>query len=65
VEALAAHSNEATSALTVMGAEAEQGISKVRNMETIHDQDLLPIQRGDGSTIPKDWGNEFLPMRTC
>jgi hypothetical protein len=56
VETQAAHSNEATSALALMGAEAVQGISKVGNMETTPDQNLLPIQRDDGSTIPVDWG---------
>jgi hypothetical protein len=50
------HSNEATSALALMGVEAVQGISKVGNMETIPDQNLLPIQRDDGGTIPVNWG---------
>jgi hypothetical protein len=56
VETQVAHSNEATSGLMLMGAEAVQGISKVRNMETIPDQYLLLIQRDDGGTIPTDWG---------
>ncbi len=56
IETQAIHSNEATSALTLMGAEAVQGISKVRNMETIPDQNLLPVQRDDGGNIPMDWG---------
>ncbi len=50
------HSNEATSALTLMGAEAVQGISKLGNMETIPDQNLLPVQRDDGGTILTNWG---------
>ena len=56
VESQAVHSNRATSDLTLMGMEAVQGISKVRNIETIPDQNLLPIQRDDGGTIPTDWG---------
>jgi hypothetical protein len=56
VETQAVHSNEATSTLVLMGAEAVQGISKVGDMETIPDQNLLPIQRDDGGTIPADWG---------
>jgi hypothetical protein len=52
----AIHSNEATSALALMGVEAVQGISKVGNMETISDQNLLPIQRDDGGTTPTNWG---------
>jgi hypothetical protein len=40
VETQAVHSNEATSTLALMGAEAVQGISKVGNMETIPDQNL-------------------------
>ncbi len=55
VETQAIHSNEATSTLGLMGTEAVQGISKVGNMETIPDKNLLPIQRDDGSTIPADW----------
>ena len=47
VETQAVHSNEATSMLALMGAEAVQEISKVRNMETIPDQ---------SGTMPKDWG---------
>jgi hypothetical protein len=56
VETQAIHSNEATSALALMGAEAVQGISKVKNMETISDHNLPPIQGDDGGTIPTDWG---------
>ena len=56
VETQAVHSNEATSTLALMGAEAVQGISKVGDMETIPDQNLLPVQRDDGVTIPTDWG---------
>ena len=56
VETQAVPSNEATSMLALMGAKAVQGISKVGNMETIPDQNLLLIQRDDGSTIPADWG---------
>ncbi len=56
VETQAVHSNEATSTLALMGAEAVQGISKVRDMETIPDKNFLPIQRDDGGTIPTDWG---------
>jgi hypothetical protein len=52
----AIHSNEATSALALMGMEAVREISKVRNMETIPDQNLLPIQRDDGGIIPANWG---------
>jgi hypothetical protein len=55
VETQAVHSNEATSMLVLMGMEAVQWISKVRNMETIPDQNLLPIQRDDGRSIPMDW----------
>jgi hypothetical protein len=56
MEIQAIHSNEATSTLALMGAEAVQGVSKVGDMETIPDQNLLPIQRDDGRTIPMDWG---------
>jgi hypothetical protein len=56
VETQAVHSNEATSTLALMGAEAVQGISKVRDMETVPDQNLLPIERDDGGIIPTDWG---------
>ncbi len=56
VETQAIHSNEARFTLMLMDAEAVQGISKVRNMETILDQNLLLIQRDDGRTIPTNWG---------
>ena len=56
VETQAVHSNEATSTQTLMSVEAVQRITKVGNMETIPDQNLLPIQKDDGSTIPTDWG---------
>jgi hypothetical protein len=55
VETQAVHSNEATSVLALMVAEAAQGISTVGDMETIPDQNFLPIQWDDGETIPMDW----------
>ncbi len=60
VESKAKHTNESTTVLLLMGTQAVQRIAKVQDVEAISDEDLLPIQRDDGSVIPKDWSKQIV-----
>ncbi len=60
VESKAKHANESTSALLLMGTQAVQRIAKVQEGEAISDEDLLAIQRDDGSAVPEDWSKQIV-----
>ncbi len=60
VESKAKHANESTTALSMMGTQAVQRIVKVRDVEAISDEDLLAIQRDDGSAVSKDWSKPIV-----
>ncbi len=60
VKSKAKHTNESTSALSLMGAQAVQRIPKVQYVEAIPDEDFLAIQRDDGGAIPKDWSKRIV-----
>ena len=49
------HSNEATTALALMGRKTVEGVAEVRYVKTVSDEDFLSIEGDDGRTMAKDW----------
>ena len=49
------HSNEATTALALMGPKTVKGVAQVRYVKTVPDEDFLSIEGYDGRAVAKDW----------
>ena len=49
------HTNEATTALALMGPKTVEGIAEVRYVKTVSDEDFLSIEGDDGRAVAKDW----------
>jgi hypothetical protein len=55
VHAKTIHTNEATTALTLMGPKTVKGVAQVRYVKTVPDEDFLSIEGDDGRAMAKDW----------
>ena len=49
------HTNEATTALALMGPKTVEGVAEVQYVKTVPDENFLSIKGDDGQAVAKDW----------
>ena len=54
------HTNETTTALTLMGPKAVERVAQVWYVEAVSDEDFLPIEGDDGRAVAKDWSKRIV-----